>query len=200
MPKPLDFYFDFSSPYAYLMARDLTHLAQRHGRGLNWHPILLGAVFKQTQRKPPIDNSPRGDYLRHDIERIARRKGLRLQWPAAFPFSALQATRAFYWLRERQPKRADHLAAALLDAVWIDGQSLDQPQALQNIAQRLDVDLADLQQGIEDPATKQLTRQAVDQAIARGVFGSPFVWVDDEPFWGSDRLDDIAHWLETGGF
>ncbi len=200
MPKTVDFYFDFSSPYAYLMARDLTHLAQRHGRQMQWRPILLGPIFKQHNRTPPIDQSLRGEYLRRDIARVARRKGLRLNWPERFPFSALNATRAFYWLQQQSPKRADHLAAALLDRVWIDGQSIDQPGDLDWVATRLGVDPVQMSADIQSDEIKSLTRARVQQAMDRGVFGSPFVFIDDEPFWGCDRLDDITHWLETGGF
>ena len=200
MTKPIDFYFDFSSPYAYLMARDLTHLAQRQGRDLVWRPILLGAIFKQTGRTPPIDGSARGEYLRHDIERTARRKGLRLNWPAEFPFSSVTAARTFYWLNRSSPKRAQHLAAALMDAIWIEGRALNDPEVLNEVAGRLDVDVEAMNQAVQDPEIKALLKQEMDHAMSQNVFGSPWVVVDGEPFWGNDRLDDIQHWLQTGGF
>ena len=200
MTKPIDFYFDFSSPYAYLMARDLTHLAQRQGRDLVWRPILLGAIFKQTGRTPPIDGSARGEYLRHDIERTARRKGLRLNWPAEFPFSSVAAARAFYWLNRSSPKRAKHLAAALMDAIWIEGRALNDPEVLNEVAGQLDVDIEAMNQAVENPEIKALLKQEMDHAMSQNVFGSPWVVVDGEPFWGNDRLDDIQHWLQTGGF
>jgi len=200
MTKPIDFYFDFSSPYAYLMARDLTHLAQRQGRDLVWRPILLGAIFKQTGRTPPIDGSARGEYLRHDIERTARRKGLRLNWPAEFPFSSVTAARAFYWLSQSSAKRAQHLAAALMDAIWIEGRALNDPDVLNEVAGRLDVDVEAMNQAVQDPEIKALLKQEMEHAMSQNVFGSPWVVVDGEPFWGNDRLDDIQHWLQTGGF
>lgn len=199
MPKPIDFYFDFSSPYAYLMARDLTHLAQRHSRELNWHPILLGVVFKQTGRTPPIDGSTRGQYLRHDIERTARRKGLKFQWPAAFPFNSVAAVRAYYAIQQQSTKRAVHFAQALLDCMFLDGLALDD-ELIISLAERFDIDRAGLTEQLSDPTLKALAKTQVNAAIERGVFGSPMVFVGDEPFWGNDRLDDIAHWLEADGF
>ena len=199
MPNSIDFYFDFSSPYAYLIARDLTHLAQRHGCELRWHPILLGAIFKQTGRTPPIDDSTRGQYLRHDIQRIARRKGLRFQWSNAFPFNSIAAVRAFYAIQHQSSKRAVHFAQAMLDQVFLDGSDADLESVLA-VAQRFDIDPDDLSSRISDPDLKDQVKSHVDRAFKRGVFGSPMVFVGDEPFWGSDRLDDISHWLETGGF
>lgn len=199
MPKPIDFYFDFSSPYAYLMARDLTHLAQRHSRELNWHPILLGVVFKQTGRTPPIDGSTRGQYLRHDIQRTARRKGLKFQWPAVFPFNSVAAVRAYYAIQQQSTKRAVHFAQALLDCMFLDGLALDD-ELIISLAERFDIDRAGLTEQLSDPTLKALAKTQVNAAIERGVFGSPMVFVGDEPFWGNDRLDDIAHWLEADGF
>jgi len=181
------------------MARDLTHLAQRHSRELNWHPILLGVVFKQTGRTPPIDGSTRGQYLRHDIERTARRKGLKFQWPAAFPFNSVAAVRAFYAIQQQSTKRAVHFAQALLDCMFLDGLALDD-ELIISLAERFDIDRAGLTEQLSDPTLKALAKTQVDAAIERGVFGSPMVFVGDEPFWGNDRLDDIAHWLEADGF
>ena len=53
---------------------------------------------------------------------------------------------------------------------------------------------------INDPAIKDALKREVEQAIGRGAFGSPFVFVDGEPFWGLDRFDQIERWLATGGF
>ena len=52
----------------------------------------------------------------------------------------------------------------------------------------------------QDPAIKARLKEETDRSIERGVFGSPFVFVDDEPFWGADRLDQIERWLATGGW
>ena len=47
---------------------------------------------------------------------------------------------------------------------------------------------------------KDALKREVESAIAAGVFGSPFVIVDGEPFWGLDRFDQVERWLATGGF
>ena len=53
---------------------------------------------------------------------------------------------------------------------------------------------------VQDPAIKEKLRAETERSIERGVFGSPFVFVDGEPFWGNDRLDQVEHWLATGGW
>lgn len=199
-PSPIEFYFDFSSPYAYLMARDLTHLGQRHGRAIQWHPFLLGSVFKANHTQPPFQRPDRQAYLLKEVHRTARRKGLRLNMPDSFPFSSLMATRAFWWVHQTSVKRATHFAAALLDSVWIDGADLTDEAVIADVARRFDLDDRAMLEAIQTQPIKDLTRQKCDQAEATGLFGSPWVVVDGESFWGNDRLDDIAHWLDTGGW
>ena len=79
MTPPIDFYFDFSSPYGYLAAQKIEALAAKHGRAVDWHPVLLGVVFRQTGTAPLTDVPLKGDYSRRDFERSARFHGS--SWP-----------------------------------------------------------------------------------------------------------------------
>ena len=72
MSAPLDFWFDFASPYGYLASTQIDDIAARHGRTVRWRPILLGAVFKVSGMKPVMDQPLRGEYLTHDAPRFAR--------------------------------------------------------------------------------------------------------------------------------
>ena len=68
------------------------------------------------------------------------------------------------------------------------------------MGKELGIDPAALAAGIGAPAVKERLKAETDQAIARGIFGSPFILIDGEPFWGNDRLDDVREWLKTGGW
>ena len=106
MTAPIDFYFDFSSPYGYLAAEQIDDLAAKHGREVAWRPILLGAVFPQTGSQPLLNIPLKGDYARRDIERSARLLGISFQIPPGFPFMSVAACRAFYWLHDQDPAKA----------------------------------------------------------------------------------------------
>src|SRR3546814_15937795 len=97
MPTPIDFYFDFSSPYGYLASGQIEALAARHGRTVAWRPILLGVVFQQSGGQPLLDIPRKGGYARHHHARPARLLGLPVQPPARFPFPAVAAFPGFYW-------------------------------------------------------------------------------------------------------
>jgi 2-hydroxychromene-2-carboxylate isomerase len=196
MAEPIDFYFDFSSPYGYLASTEIDALAARHGRSVTWRPFVLGAAFKLTGQRALTEQPLRGDYARRDFARSARLLGVPLKMPEPFPFFALAASRACYWVEV--PSQAKALAKAVYHAGFGEGRDITPVPVVAEIARGLGIE--GLEQGLEQPATKAALRDATDQALARGVFGSPFFFVDGEPFWGHDRLGQLDRWLVTGGW
>jgi 2-hydroxychromene-2-carboxylate isomerase len=200
MPDPIDFYFDFSSPYGYFASERIDQLAANHGRSVIWRPILLGAVFKITGQQPLPTIPLKGSYANHDLVRSARLFGLPYKFPTKFPVAGQAPCRAFYWLSDRDPPLARKLAQALYHAYFVDDRDISSPEITANVTAKLGVAKGQVLQALGDPAVKQRLVTEVDAAIERGVFGSPFFFVDKEPFWGSDRLDQIDKWLATGGW
>jgi 2-hydroxychromene-2-carboxylate isomerase len=93
---PIDFYFDFASPYGFLAAMQIDALAERAGRTVRWRPFLLGAVYKQVEQSP-LDHPPKRDYVNNvDAPRCARLLALTLQRPRGWPEHALPPSRIFY--------------------------------------------------------------------------------------------------------
>ena len=197
---PIDFYFDYSSPYGYLGAEKIDDIAARHGRVVEWHPILLGVVFRATGGAPLTEIPIKGDYSKHDFARSARFLGVPFKFPSRFPLATHNAARAFLWLTDRDKTLAKNFARAVYRAYFAEDTDIANTDNLLGIADSMGVDRPSLQQAMADPAVKERLRAENDAALARGVFGSPFFFVDGEPFWGSDRLPQIERWLETGGF
>ena len=204
MNKPIDFHFDFSSPYGYLAAQKIEALAAKYGRTVNWRPILLGVVFKQTGMAPLTQVPIKGDYSRRDFERSARFHGIAFRMPPVFPIASQAPSRIVLWGKARDPALAAKLTLALYAAYFRDGLDISNPDVAADVAAKVaneaGIDRAAARACIDDPAIKDALKREVDQAIQAGVFGSPFVIVDGEPFWGIDRFDQIERWLATGGF
>ena len=200
MTAPIDFYFDFSSPYGYIAAEKIDAIAAKHGRAVSWRPILLGVVFKTTGMQALPGIPLKGQYALQDFPRSARYYGLPFQQPSVFPISTTAAARAFYWLQARDPKQARALAIALYRAYFVDAMDISSPDAVAGIATTLGLAAAEVLAGINDAATKDRTKLEVEQAMAKGVFGSPYIVIDGEPFWGADRLEQVEKWLATGGW
>ncbi len=186
----IDFYFDFSSPFGYLASQKIDALSAKYGRTAKWRPMLLGAAFKTTGAVPLTQIPIKGEYAKRDFLRSARFHGLEYRHPDPFPVSTIAACRAFYSIDDEEARK--RLARALFSAYFRDNINIGEPENVLRIASGLG-----LQPDISSPAIKDRTKAEVDAAIAKGVFGSPFVIVDGEPFWGLDRFDQIERWLKS---
>ncbi|MHA1565647.1 MAG: 2-hydroxychromene-2-carboxylate isomerase [Alphaproteobacteria bacterium] len=200
MAEPIDFYFDFSSPYGYLASCRIDEVAARHGRKVNWRPFLLGVAFKLTGSAPLTSQGPKGDYALHDFARTARLFGVPFTMPEGFPFASIAAARAFYWLLDQDEDAARALAKALFKAAFVQGTNISVPAVVIEVARQQGVDGDDLAAALQDPAVKQRLRDQVELTMSYGVFGSPYFIVDGEQFWGVDRLPHVDQWLSQGGW
>lgn len=197
MADPIDFFFDFSSPYGYFAAEAIEPLAERFGRRVTWRPVLLGVIFKGTGAAPLMNVPVKGEYARRDWQRISALTGIAYQEPTRFPIPTQAAARALLYGREQQPERAGELARAWYRAYFAQGRDLSDPAVVLDIGAEQGLDRSALEEAIESAALKDALKAEVILAQSRGVFGSPFVVVDDEPFWGWDRLPMVAQWLQS---
>jgi 2-hydroxychromene-2-carboxylate isomerase len=198
--KPVDFYFEFSSPYGYIAAELAEDFERRIGRPVTWRPILLGPVFKVTGGSPLTEIPVKGEYAKRDFSRSARMHKVAYNHPAKFPIGTVAALRAFYWVSDSDPGKARALAKALYRAYFVEGIDISAPATVVEIAASVGVDRAALAAALDNPAVKERAKREVDDAIAAGVFGSPFFVVDGEAFWGSDRMPMVEDWIRTGGW
>ncbi len=199
-PNPIDFYFDFSSPYSYIASEWVEALAARHGRTVRWKAILLGATFQAAGLKSPVSHPIKREYSLHDFARSARFAGVPLTLPSRFPIATQNAARLFWWLHDKRDTTASHWARHCLRAYFTRGIDVSDVASLRELAVEFGLDAAEAEAIWNDPAWKLRLKQANDAAIAAGVFGAPFFVVDGEPFWGNDRRAQIERWLERGPF
>lgn len=185
-PPTLDFYFDFSSPFAYLAATEVGELARRTGAILNLRPMLLGALFRDVgQVDVPLftmSEAKRQFYLR-DLARWAQARRVPFQWPTTFPMRTVLPLRLF--LLEPTLERMLHL----FDATWGKGLDVGQPDVLLTLGfAAAEIEAASTQ--------KQALIDSTASAVAAGAFGAPtFVVNGNELFWGQDRIHHVERAL-----
>lgn len=200
-PAPIEFWFEFSSPYAYFAALEVDALAARCGRSVVWRPFLLGVLFRKTGMAPLTQQPLRGQYARRDWARLARRRGAPFQLPAGFPVRTLAPARAIYAIDATAGSQAaGDLAIAFFKALYGDGKDISDPQVAADIGERCGVARADLLEAMEAAVWSDVLRARTAEAERRGIFGSPWVFADGEPFWGADRLPMVEEWLRRGGW
>lgn len=188
MPRAT-FYFDLGSPYAYLTAERLSELL---GEPVEWQPVLLGALFKLTGRS----SWALGDYRRRqagmaEIERRTRTYGLPpMRWPDPWPADYLIAMRATTFAFSAG--RGREFALHAFRGAFQNGRDLSVAGNVLDAGEQAGLERADVEAATRDPQIKQALRAATDAAHERGVIGVPTIAVDDELFWGDDRLNDAA--------
>lgn len=199
MDGTIDFYFDFISPYGYLAATQVEKMAAEHRRTVVWRPFLVGVTVMKVMGLKPLMQTPlKSDYLRIDKPRMAALLGVPLAQPDMSQASSVLAARAFYWIADRDAAVATVFAHELLKRLWVRGEEIWSPGAVADAAQAAGADRSGLLAALDTTEVKQRLHREMDACIQRGVFGSPFFIVDEQPIWGVDRLWMLEHWLRHG--
>lgn len=201
MMQAIEFWFDFVSPYAYIAAQSVEQLAARYGRTVNWQPVLLGAVFRETGSGPLTMRPPvMANYFRHDFERSARFAGQSLRLPDNFPVSTHNTARVCLWLKQQAPHLTGEFVRRVTSAYFNGDVPVNDPAWLADVVSGLGLDGQSAIAACADPHWKDALRDQCETAIARGIFGAPWIVVDGESFWGNDRLPQVERWLAQGSF
>ena len=200
MSDPIQFYFDFASPYAYFGSHLIGPVALRHRRAVVWRPVFLGIAHRETGSPSLHSFHPiRAAYFWRDIDRCAEIYGIPWRRPDVLPINSLAAARAFYWVSNNDPGLAQRFAAALLRAYWTENLDISKAGAVAAVAATQGLDTQALTAALAGDAIKLQLRHATDESIRLGVFGVPFFDVDGEHFWGADRVAHIDSWLARRG-
>lgn len=191
--KRVDFFYDFSCPYAYLASTQIEALCARASAELGWRPMLLGGVFQAlgVPQVPTEAMAPAKARLNDlDMRRWAAHFGVPLVMPPSHPNRTVLALRATIAAGEAEIPRA---SKALFRAYWAEGRDISKPEVVREALDQAGLDGASLVAQAEEPSVKEALRARTDEAIAHGVFGAPsFVvtapGVAGDLFWGQDRL------------
>ena len=195
MSKTIEFYFDFGSPAAYLAATQLPHIAADTGATVVWKPMLLGGVFQATGNHSPADIKPKGPYMTADLQRFAKRYAVPFAHNPHFPINTLLLMRGATGVQMRMPERLADYVKAVFTATWVDGLNLNDPATVAGVLQAAGFDATAILALANDQATKDQLKATTAEAVARGVFGAPTMFVGEHMFWGQDRLDFVREEL-----
>jgi 2-hydroxychromene-2-carboxylate isomerase len=120
MKGPIEFNFDFASPYSYFMAERLDAIARACGRDVIWRPLILWTVLKMHGLPAPLEHPVKKSYVLRDMERSACFHDLPFRLPTRFPASSHLPARAFYWLLTTRPDAAKPFAQRVFQAYFVD--------------------------------------------------------------------------------
>lgn len=182
----IELFYDYSSPYSYLAAMKLPEVAQRTGATLEYKPFVLGAVFKAVESHPPATVVAKAAYQLQDLQAWARDYGVPFNFPESFPINAIKAARMTIALIDHADRR--RLTERIYRAYWGERQDITESAVLLRLANEAGLDGEALLAATERQEIKDQLRAYTEDAIARGSFGAPTMFVGDQMFIGNDRL------------
>lgn len=193
-PGPIQFYFDFISPYAYLAWQRIHPIAERHGRAVALRPVLFAGLLDHWGQLGPAEIPPKRIWTFKQVRRRAARLGVPLQAPPSHPFNPLLGLRlaSIASLDDAARRR---LVDLLYRATWGGGPGITDPAVLAPLLAGEGFDAAGLLEAASQAAVKQAVITTGQEAIAAGVFGVPTMIVDGELFWGDDSFEDLDAFL-----
>ena len=195
MSKSVEFFFDFGSPTTYLAWTQLPRLCAEAGAELVYRPMLLGGVFQATGNASPVANPAKGRYMFVDLQRFAARYGVPLKFNPHFPINTLQLMRGAVAIQLRQPQRFMDYVTAMFQAMWVQGQNLGDPAVLGQVLTAAGFDPQELLALCAEQEVKDTLKAATEEAVRRGAFGAPTMFVGEQMYFGQDRLDFVREAL-----
>jgi 2-hydroxychromene-2-carboxylate isomerase len=190
----VEHHFDFGSPNCYCAHRVIGAIEQRTGAKFVYVPILLGGVFKATNNQPPLvafkDVANKLAYQRLEMDRFIGRYGLdKFRMNPFFPVNTLKLMRGV--TAQRDDPSFMPLIEALFSLMWEEARKLDDPDILVRSLDERGFDGAAFLSGAQQPEAKAKLMDETGRSVARGAFGAPTFFVDDEIYFGKDRLRDV---------
>ena len=190
MSKTVEFWYDFLSPTAYLGYWRLKDIAARTGATIDYHPMLLGGVFKATGNQTPVNVKPKGKWMFFDMSNYARKYGVPLKSNPYFVFSSLPLMRGAILAQERG--ELEPYNDTIFYGVWRDARNLADPGIIVETLKEAGLDAGAYVDGIQQQDVKDKLIANTNEAVEKGAFGAPTFFVGDKMWWGQDRLD----WVE----
>jgi 2-hydroxychromene-2-carboxylate isomerase len=190
----VEFHFDFGSPNAYLAHLVIPQIERRTGAKFEYVPILLGGVFKLTNNRSPAEKmagiTNRLEYEQLEVRRFIRRHAItKFKWNPFFPVNTLLIMRGA--VAAEFEGGLEHYVEEVFRHMWAEPKKLDDPAVVGAALTESGFDAAGLLARTQEPEVKDRLLMNTQDSVARGTFGSPTFFVDNEIFFGKDRLRDV---------
>ena len=195
MAKNIEFHFDFGSPTAYLAFTQLKIIAERNKTKIEYFPILLGGAFKATGNNPPASVPAKGKYMMIDLQRFADKYGVPYERNPYFPVNTLTLMRGAVSYQDD----GDFIkyTEVMFKNMWVEPKNLNDEDELKKVLIENNFDVDDFIRRITDQNVKDKLISNTENAVKKGVFGAPTIFVGDQMFFGQDRMEFIEEYLNN---
>jgi 2-hydroxychromene-2-carboxylate isomerase len=198
--KRVEFHFDFGSPNAYLSHLVIPQIEQRTGAKFQYVPVLLGGVFKLTNNRSPMESfagiKNKLEYQRVEMERFLRRHRIaRFAFNPFFPVNTLTLMRGA--ISAQRLGVFERYVACAFDNMWGEPKKMDDPEVIASALGSAGLDAKQILELTQDAAVKAELMANTERSVARGAFGSPTFFVENEMYFGKDRLGEVEEAIRS---
>ena len=187
MIKPLEFYFDFISPYSFLAHKQIRKIENKEGIKVIYKPVLLGGLHNLHGIKAPAFIPAKAKHMVRDCKLIAEKNNIRFKFNSYFPIKSLNLMRGVLVAEEDNVKK--YYIDNIFNTIWQDGLNMNDAIVIQKILQNLNINPKTFSLRINSALIKDLLRKKTNDAHKKGVFGAPTFVVNNKIFWGQDRIE-----------
>ena len=194
MARTLEFFFDFMSPPTYLAWTQMPGLQARTGAAVRYRPMLTLGLLQLTGNRSPREVPNKAAWMGRDLQRWARRYGVTLGGnPHMDTLKIVPPLRGAFVAEERGETAA--YLKAMFEGMWLKGANIGEAETFARLLTAAGLDAAAYASGIDRADIKEALRANTQEAADRGAFGAPSFFVEDELFWGQDRLSFVEEAL-----
>ena len=188
------FFYDFGSPNAYLSHLIIPEIEKRNGIVFDYIPILLGGIFKLTGNTSPVESvkgiKNKAEYLELETNRfLEKHKITSYTFNPDFPLNTLLLMRGAVFAKSK-PYYKEYVAA-VYESIWAMPRKVDEEEVFKAVLNEAKLPKEDILKGLRDPRVKEILIENTQEAVCKGVFGSPTFFVETEMFFGKDKLEEV---------
>jgi len=187
MIKPIDFYFDFVSPYSFLAHKEIQKIEKKEEIKIRYKPILVGGLHNLHGIKAPAFIPAKAKHMIRDCKLIALKNGVKFKFNSYFPIRSLNLMRGVFVADEDNIK--SYYIDSIFNTIWQDGLNMNDQIIIEKVLKNLNVNPKTFILRSTSSLIKDSLRKKTNDAYEKGIFGAPTFVVNNKIFWGQDRIE-----------
>ena len=186
MTKSIEFYFDFSSPYAYLGFKEIKKYEKKYPFQIKYMPIFLGGLHNSAGITPAAFNKIKSKYMVQDTKLVANKKNIKFSFNSYFPIKTVNFMRCAIIAKDDNYEKI--YVEKIFDSIWRDGLNMNDNIIINKVLKTLDLNPSIFFGKVSDIKIKDKLKKLTNDALKKGIFGAPTYYVNRKIFFGQDRL------------
>ena len=186
MTKSIEFYFDFSSPYAYLGFKEIKKYEKKLQFQIKYMPIFLGGLHNSAGITPAAFNKIKSKHMIQDTKLVANKKNIKFTFNSYFPIKTVNFMRGAIIAKDNNYEKI--YVEKIFDTIWRDGLNMNDNIIINKVLKNLDLNPNIFFEKVSDTKIKDKLKKLTNDALKKGIFGAPTYFINRKIFFGQDRL------------